>query len=245
MTVITNASQQSSTNFNEGLYHMNILTQKLSLTISSLQISEMLASRHDKVKQSIERLALNKSVIALPPVGVVQTMSNNRFYDTDVYLFTGEQGKRDSIIVVAQLSPEFTAVLVDRWQELERQQAQPVFQIPQTLSEALQLAANQALQIEQDKPKVDHYNAVVERKGLLNATQVGLKLGLSAMALNKALVELNVYNGSVKRSKVFKQAFIDKGYGVVKQTEQGHTQSLFTLAGEAWVIEKLQCEGVA
>ena len=135
--------------------------------------------------------------------------------------------------------------MVDRWQELERKQAQPVFQIPQTLSEALQLAANQALQIEQDKPKIAHYDAVVERKGLLNATQVGLKLGLSAMALNKVLVELNVYNGSVKRSKVFKQAFIDKGYGVVKQTEQGHTQSLFTLAGEAWVIEKLQCEGVA
>ncbi|KAF1014473.1 MAG: hypothetical protein GAK31_01958 [Stenotrophomonas maltophilia] len=35
------------------------------------------------------------------------------------YLFTGDQGKRDSIIVVAQLSPEFTARLVDRWQELE------------------------------------------------------------------------------------------------------------------------------
>lgn len=224
---------------------MNILTQKLSLTISSLQISEMLASRHDKVKQSIERLALNKSVIALPPVGVVQTMSNNRFYDTDVYLFTGEQGKRDSIIVVAQLSPEFTAVLVDRWQELERQQAQPVFQIPQTLGEALQLAANQALQIEQYKPKVDHYNAVVERKGLLNATQVGLKLGMSAIALNRILEEIGVYNKSVKRSRVFKQAFVNKGYGVLKQTEQGQTQSLFTILGEAWVIEKLQCEGVA
>lgn len=35
------------------------------------------------------------------------------------YVFSGEQGKRDSIIVVAQLSPEFTARLVDRWQELE------------------------------------------------------------------------------------------------------------------------------
>jgi hypothetical protein len=35
------------------------------------------------------------------------------------YRFTGEQGKRDSIVVVAQLSPEFTARLVDRWQELE------------------------------------------------------------------------------------------------------------------------------
>lgn len=33
--------------------------------------------------------------------------------------------KRDSIIVVAQLCPEFTARLVDRWQELEKQLAIP------------------------------------------------------------------------------------------------------------------------
>ncbi|WP_218690467.1 phage antirepressor KilAC domain-containing protein [Psychrobacter sp. BF1] len=224
---------------------MNILTQNSSLTISSLQIAEMLGSRHDKVKQSIERLAIN-GVIIQPPVGVEQStdaMGRNRL--TQVYVFADEQGKRDSIIVVAQLSPEFTAVLVDRWQELERQQAQPVFQIPQTLGEALQLAANQALQIEQYKPKVDHYNAVVERKGLLNATQVGLKLGMSAIALNRILEEIGVYNKSVKRSRVFKQAFVNKGYGVLKQTEQGQTQSLFTILGEAWVIEKLQCEGVA
>ncbi len=40
---------------------------------------------------------------------------------TTVYLFEGEQGKRDSIIVVAQLCPEFTARLVDRWQQLEQE----------------------------------------------------------------------------------------------------------------------------
>ena len=224
---------------------MNILTQKLSLTISSLQISEMLASRHDKVKQSIERLALNKSVIALPPVGVVQTMSNNRFYDTDVYLFTGEQGKRDSIIVVAQLSPEFTAVLVDRWQELERQQAQPVFQIPQTLSEALQLAAKQTLQIEQDKPKVDHYNAIVNRDNLLNAKSVASKMSLTAQAMNKALTAMGVYDKRIVGAKVFNQKFINDGLGVMRQTSNGYTQAMFTLAGEAWIVDKLACKAIA
>ena len=53
-------------------------------------------------------------------------------------------GKRDSYVIVAQLSPEFTARLVDRWQELEEQarRAHPV--IPQTLPEALRLAADLA-----------------------------------------------------------------------------------------------------
>lgn len=224
---------------------MNILTQDKTVTMTSQQIAELVGTRHSLVKQSIERLAIRGIIVQSPLVIEQSKDSLGRNRDTQVYVFSGEQGKRDSIIVVAQLSPEFTAALVDRWQELERQQSQPVFQIPQSYGEALQLAANQALQIEQDKPKVDHYNAVVERKGLLNATQVGLKLGMSAIALNRILEEIGVYNKSVKRSRVFKQAFVDKGYGVLKQTEQGQTQSLFTLAGEAWVIEKLQCEGVA
>ncbi len=42
-----------------------------------------------------------------------------------VFRFTDEQGKRDSIIVVAQLSPEFTARLVDRWKELEEERSRP------------------------------------------------------------------------------------------------------------------------
>ncbi len=42
-----------------------------------------------------------------------------------VFNFTGDKGKRDSIVVVAQLSPEFTARLVDRWQELEAENVEP------------------------------------------------------------------------------------------------------------------------
>lgn len=107
---------------------MNELINQAS--INSHQIAEMLEVRHDKVKQSIKRLytdkRVRKSIIAPPPMGVVQTNANNRTYETEVYIFSGEQGKRDSIIVVAQLSPEFTAALVDRWQELEQQVVKPV-----------------------------------------------------------------------------------------------------------------------
>jgi hypothetical protein len=35
-------------------------------------------------------------------------------------------GKRDSYVIVAQLSPDFTARLVDRWQELEEQARNPI-----------------------------------------------------------------------------------------------------------------------
>lgn len=96
-----------------------ILTGQGSPSITSRDIAELVESRHDKVKQSIDRL-VDRRVIAQPPMGDVQEEGGNgRAYTTQVYSFVGEQGKRDSIVVVAQLSPEFTAKLVDRWQELE------------------------------------------------------------------------------------------------------------------------------
>lgn len=90
-------------------------------TMSSREIAELVESRHDKVKQSIERL-VERGVIVQPPLGDVpfaDTMGRQR--SERVYRLC----KRDSYIVVAQLSPEFTARLVDRWEELERQVRQP------------------------------------------------------------------------------------------------------------------------
>lgn len=208
-------------------------------SMTSLEIAELVQSRHDKVKQSIERLAERK-VIVLPPMGVVVKEANNRTYNIEVYIFSGEQGKLDSITVVAQLCPEFTAALVKRWYELENQN-----KLPQSFAEALQLAADQARQLELAAPKVQYFDTVVERSNLLNATQVAQKLRMSAMAMNKLLDRLNVYSHGVKRARVFKQWFIDQGFGELKQTELGFSQPMFTTKGEAWVIEKLVGEGVA
>lgn len=206
----------------------------------SLEISELVNSRHDDVKRSIERLA-ERGVIARPPMAVVPKEANNRIYNVDVFVFSGEQGKLDSITVVAQLCPEFTAALVKRWYELENAQTK----LPQSFAEALQLAADQARQLELQAPKVAHYDTVVAKEHLLTATQVASKLRMSAVALNRILDEFRVYNKAHKRSRVFNTWFEDQGLGELKQTTTGHSQPMFTTKGEAWVIEKLVSEGVA
>lgn len=124
-----------------------------------------------------------------------------------------------------------------------RQKQSP--QLPQTLSEALQLAADQAKQLELAAPKVTYYDTVVERSTLLNASQVAQKIKISAIKMNKILDSLNVYHRGIKRARLFQQWFIDKGFGEIKQTELGFSQPMFTTKGEAWVIEKLISEGVA
>lgn len=109
------------------------LTDK-TMSMNSQEMADMVEKRHDNVKRTIETLA-NQGVIEFPQIEEISTSTR----PSTVYVFSGERGKRDSIIVVAQLSPEFTARLVDRWQELEGMIDQP--KVPQTMPEALRLAA--------------------------------------------------------------------------------------------------------
>lgn len=214
-------------------------------SMTSLEIAELCQKRHDNVKRTIEILSgktdKRDAVIARPHSEVVQKEVNNRIYDVEVYIFKGEQGKLDSITIVAQLCPEFTAALVKRWYELENQNS---VRLPQTFAEALQLAADQARQLELAAPKVQYFDSVANRKNLLNATQVGQKFGMSAKVLNKTLEDFKVYNKAIKRSRVFQQWFIDRGFGELKQTESGHPQAMFTTTGEQWIHEQFVSEGV-
>ena len=117
-------------------------------------------------------------------------------------------------------------------------------QVPQSFAEALQLAANQAKQLEAQAAKVNYFDKVCDTTGLVNATQVGQKFKMSAVTLNKNLDGLNVYNRSIKRGRAFQQWFVDAGNGIMRQTELGYPHPLFTAKGEQWIIETFTTNGV-
>ena len=114
-------------------------------TMSSQEMAELTEKRHDNVKRTMDTLA-QQGLIAPPQIERVSNPGAGPRWIT-VYRI----GRRDSYIVVAQLSPEFTARLVDRWQALEEKlsaKAPAVFVLPQTMAQALRLAAEQAEQLE-------------------------------------------------------------------------------------------------
>ena len=197
---------------------MNLIKSKQQ-TMTSLEISELVESRHDSVKRTIERLAKSEN-IQHPPLVDIKNKQNQK---VQVYLI----GKRDSYVVVAQLSPEFTARLVDRWQELEEKEQ---FKIPQTLPEALQLAADLALKIEQDKPKIEVYERLADRKSDVSTTILAKQLGTTAIQLNRWLRDI----GAKWQQADLPKAGFQDWMNVVADIKNGHefTQCLITPKGQ-------------
>lgn len=232
---------------------MNLIQSKIK-TMSSLEISELTGKRHDNVKRLIESFSQDiesrKALIARPHSEVMQKEVNGRIYEYEVYIFAGEQGKLDSITIVAQLCPEFTAALVKRWYELENQSLKP--QLPDFTNpvEAARAWADEVeakliaqKQLELAAPKVEYFDRVADVGNLMTASVVGKKIGMSAQVLNAHLQEMKVYDKRQK-GRVFQQWFIDKGYGELKKTDNGYNQSKFTNKGEQWVIQKFTSEGI-
>jgi len=204
------------------------------LTMSSREIAEYTEKQHQHVKRDIcvmlMQLELDSSKYGRNYKDSLNRNQVEYVLDRDLTdcLLTGYSAK-------ARLK------VIKRWKELE-QQNNP--QIPTNFAEALQLAADQAKQLELAAPKVAFVDNLVDRTALMNASQVAQKHKKSAIWLNKILTELKVYNKAIKRGKVFQQWFIDKGYGEMKQSEEGYSQAMFTNAGEIWINEQLHSEGI-
>ncbi|ECM6252152.1 DNA-binding protein [Salmonella enterica subsp. enterica serovar Kentucky] len=159
------------------------ILEKPSMT--SIEIAELVGSRPDNVKISIERLA-KSGVIQLPALQVFEKINNLGLRrSVEAYVFEGEQGKRDSIIVVAQLSPEFTARLVDRWRELEEQARQPLTEIEMIAAMAAN-AVQQQKRLHVVESKVSQVVETVEQikkgnipEGYIGYRQLAAKCGLT------------------------------------------------------------------
>lgn len=144
-----------------------------ALTMTSREIADLVGKQHSNIKISADRLS-EKGVVGTL---AVQEFTHNGNKYTEYLL-----NKRDSLILVAQNCPEFTARIVDRWQELESKSS---FQIPTTLSAALRLAADQADTIEAQQaklaittPKAEALDRITLSDGSMCLTNAAKVLGM-------------------------------------------------------------------
>lgn len=185
--------------------------QDALVTMSSREIAELVERRHDNVKRSIETLA-KRGAIAFPQSEEKATEGR----PVVEYLV----GKRDSYVIVAQLSPAFTARLVDRWQALEARATAPQFAIPQTLPEALRLAADLADQNSQlsatvadQAPKVEALDRIAAAEGALSLMAAAKSLQVRPIKFCESLRQMGwIYRRTGGKSNLGYQDKVQAGW---------------------------------
>ena len=222
-----------------------LTTSNTATRMTSAEIADMVEKRHDNVRRTIETLAGN-GVISTPQIEEVnnnQSLSPNSRYK--VYVFQGEQGKRDSIVVVAQLSPQFTARLVDRWQELESRVVAPAipnFSDPiaaaRAWADAKESEQKAMQQLETAKPAVEFVGRFVESTGSKGIRETAKLLRANEREFIAFLTDHQIMYRLGGRLTPYSQ-HLDAGRFEVKagvaQNEHAYTTARFTPKGIQWI----------
>lgn len=219
------------------------------LSMDSEDIADLVDTRHDKVKQFIDRLA-DRGVIQLPPALEIK---NSGGQTVRRYIFQGDQGKRDSIIVVAQLSPELTARIVDRWQELEAQLSKEVAPALPNFSNPAEAARAWATEFEgrtlaledlkvrdakiaEDAPKVEVYHQIADSSGLIGFQKFCTQLNLKQKEVKHWMKEIGWLRAHQYLINPLPTAIaVDKGYCKITNftTPSGHIKQTIRFTGKA------------
>ncbi|WP_056992847.1 phage antirepressor KilAC domain-containing protein [Lacticaseibacillus saniviri] len=142
---------------------------------------------------------------------------------------------------------------------------QPQLQVPQTLPEALRLAADLAddrdkerngrliaeQQVNELKPKADYYDHILANKGLVTTTSIAKNYGWSATRLNRELHDLGVqFNQS--GSWYLYSKYQDHGYTHTEPfaykdkdgNDQVKPKTKWTQKGHIFIYELLKAHGI-
>ena len=158
--------------------------------MSSREIAELTGKQHSHVYRDTESMLRQLDID----------------FDGYIHLWTHPQNKQRyaefilnkdlTITLVSGYNVKMRHVIIKRWQELENK---TVHQIPQTLSQALMLASNQAEQIEKQEealklaaPKVEFVDRFVESTGNKTFREVAKLLKANEREFRAFLVESQV-----------------------------------------------------
>lgn len=189
--------------------------------MSSLEVAELTGKAHFNVMRDIRSLLEQKvNRINFEAVEYTDKKGEKR----PCYNLT----KKGCLILASGYDAKLREKIIDRWEELEEAKQTGGFQIPQSYSEALMLAAKQAEQIEQAnrtinrlQPKADFADAAFQAEGKVDIGQAAKILGLpfGRNTLFKKLKEKGIF--FVNRNEP-KQKYIDAKYFELTQLPPIH-----------------------
>ena len=211
-------------------------------TMSSLEIAELTGKQHKHVLTDIRNM--------LNSLNIDSAVFTAQYKDsTGRSLVMFNLPKDETLCLVSGYNVHMRMAIIKRWQELEEANKNkgifmPNFSDPveAAIAWANEKRLSQMLEqkIEEQKPKVEYVEKYVERNNTKNITATAKEIGISGRKLGEWLRKKDY---AFKRTDklVWKQQFIDEGYGVMKQTVKNEfdtSQALFTASGDLFVKTK-------
>lgn len=231
-------SSESATGKRESVNMLTDQAMRVAIgpTMTSREMADLTEKRHDSVKRNIDTIA-EKGIISQPQI-VGGGKSLNGVLEK-LYCFA----KRDSYIIVAQLSPEFTARLVDRWQELEACTPAPMelsrLQLLELAMQSEKERITLAAKVAADAPAVAFVDRYVVATGLTGFRQLCKLLEVKENKFRDFLLDCNIWY-RLGGTWVPHAQHIDAGRcalraGVSTATEHAFNSAKFTPKGVTWI----------
>lgn len=207
---------------------LKIYQNQSAPTMTSREIAELTGKAHKEVTRDIENTLAQAEIDARIFAHTYKDTQNRQQREYRL-------PKRECDLVVSGYSVKYRLAIIDRWQELEAKQQAPQFNIPQTLPEALRLAADLADQLAIAAPKVAVYELLADRKGDVSTTIVAKELGTTAIKLNRFLRDSGVKWLNADLPK----AGYESWFNVVTMDVNGDTrhQCLVTPSGQLFIAD--------
>ena len=180
-------------------------------TMTSVEIAEITGKEHKNVLVDIDNL-LEKGVSRL------NFQPSNYTTDRGKTYRCFELTKKGCLILASGYDAVLREKIINRWEQLEIEKRNGGFFIPQTLSQALMLAAKQAEQIEQQqkllevqKPKVEFFDSVADSKTAVPMNDVAKVLSIKGYGRNNLFEYLRNNKVLMNNNRPY-QKYVDAGY---------------------------------
>ncbi len=166
--------------------NLSILQNQSAPKMTSREIAELTGKAHGHILRDCANMF---EQLEIPYQGYIQNWTHPQNGNNYIEYVLD---KDLALCLVSGYSAPLRLKIITRLSELESKQAAPQFNIPQTLPEALRLAADLADQLAIAAPKVAVYDLLADTKGDVNTTIVAKELGTTANKLNQFLRDAGV-----------------------------------------------------